>query len=82
VAHIDLEVTYNVRLTGAEFRLVTLALAGKLRSREEIRDALVLNERLCELRARFVAQLNETTAGAHAKASELCAEALGAQTDS
>lgn len=81
MAHIDLEVTYNVRLTGAEFRLVTLALAGRLRSRDETRDALLLNERLCELRARFAAQLSETTAGAHAKASELCAAALGAQDD-
>ena len=81
MAHIDLEITYNVRLTGTEFRLVTFALAGKLRSSEETRDALLLNERLCDLRARFVAQLNDAAAGAQVKASELRAAALSAPQD-
>ena len=77
MAQVDLEVTYSVRLTSAEFRLVTFALAGKISSKEDVREALSLNERLCELRARLTAQLSEVTAGARAKASELRATALG-----
>ena len=80
MAHIDLDITYSVRLSSAEFRLMTFALAGKLRSKEELRDALLLNERLCDLRARHVAQLSEATTGAHSKASELRA-ALDAQDE-
>jgi len=79
MAHVELEVAYSVHLTGAEFRLVTLALAGKLRAREDVHEALLLNERLCDLRARFAAQLSEVSAGARDKASELCAAVQGAQ---
>lgn len=78
MAQVDLEITYSLRLTSAEFRLVTLALAGKISSKEDVREALSLNERLCELRARLTAQLSEITAGARAKASELRATVLGA----
>lgn len=73
MAHIELDVSYTLRLTSAEFRLLTLSLAGKLRSREEVREALLLNERLCDQRARYVAQLNDVAHGAHNKAAELCA---------
>lgn len=71
MAHVDLEITYSMRLTTAEFRLITLALAGKLNSRDDLREALVLNERLCELRARLAMQLSEVSTGAHTRASEL-----------
>jgi hypothetical protein len=70
MAQIDLEITYSVRFTSAEFRLVTLALAGRIDSRDEM-QALSLNERLCDLRARLTAQLSDVTAGALRKASEL-----------
>lgn len=73
MAQIDLEISYSMRLTSVEFRLVTLALAGKLNSRAEVREALVLNERLCELRARLATQLNEVSTGAHTRATELLA---------
>lgn len=81
MAQVDLEVTYSVRLTSAEFRIVTLALAGKVSSKDDVREALSLNVRLCELRARLTAQLSEVTAGARAKASELQATVLGAAVD-
>ena len=71
MAQVDLEITYSMRLTTAEFRLVTLGLAGKLNSRDDVREALVLNEKLCELRVRLLTQLNDVSAGAHARASEL-----------
>lgn len=71
MAQIDLEISYSVRFTGAEFRLVTLALAGRIESKDEMQEALALNERLCDLRARLTAQLSDVTAGALRKASEL-----------
>jgi hypothetical protein len=73
MAQVDLEITYSMRLTTAEFRLTTLGLAGKLNSRNDLREALALNEKLCELRARVVTQLSEVSTGAHARASELLA---------
>lgn len=76
MAHIDLEITYSMRLTNSEFRLVTLGLANKLNSRDDVREALALNEKLCELRARIVAQLSDVSTGAHARASELRAAGL------
>lgn len=81
MADIDLEISYSVRLTGTEFRLVTLALAGKISSKEEIRGALQLNERLCEVRARLTAELSQVSAGARAKAAQLRAVALGTIVD-
>jgi hypothetical protein len=71
VAKVDLEITYTMRLTNTEFRVVTLALAGKLNSRDDVRQALALNEKLCDLRARLAAQLSDISTGAHARASEL-----------
>lgn len=76
MAQIDLDVSYTMRLTSAEFRLVTLALAGKIRSKEETRAALLLNKRLCELRARFAEQLHDVATGALTKATELSTSAL------
>lgn len=77
MAQVDLDITYNVRLTSAEFRLLTLALAGRIGSKEEISEALLLNERLCQLRARLTAELSDVTAGAYKKASELRTSASG-----
>jgi len=82
MAQVDLDIAYNVRLTGAEFRLVTLALAGRIASEEETRDALSLNERLCQLRARLIAELGDVTAGAYRSASALRTSAHGASVDS
>ncbi len=78
MATIELEITYSVRFTSAEFRLVTLALAGKAVSNEDVRDALSLNERMCDQRAKLAAQLSEVTAGAQSKASELRSATLSA----
>lgn len=50
--HTDAIQTYQVQLTTAEFRLVTLGLAGKLKDSEDQHEALSLNTKLCEQRAK------------------------------
>ena len=68
---IALEIAYTLRLTASEFRLLTLALAGKKLSKEEAREALYLNERLCDLRVHQIKEAQEVAVGAHQKAAEL-----------
>lgn len=48
--HIDAELCYTIRLTSREFRLVGLALAGKLKQ-DDFRPALELNSHLATARA-------------------------------
>ena len=52
MAHIDVKQTYLVQFTSEEFRLVTLGLAGKLKDQEDVADALHLNTKLCEYKAK------------------------------
>ena len=47
MAHLDIKTTYAVQLTPGEFRLVGLALVGKLKG-AEMKDAAELNARLQE----------------------------------
>lgn len=49
--HTDVIQTYQVQFTASEYRLVTLALAGKLKDEDDIADAISLNTKLCEQRA-------------------------------
>ena len=48
--HVDAVQTFHVQFTLDEFRLVTLALAGKIKDEEDVQDALTLNTKLCEQR--------------------------------
>lgn len=50
MAHADCLPTYQLKLTAEEFRLITLALAGKLDEHEKA-EALELNVHLCRIRA-------------------------------
>ena len=68
---VSLHLTYAVQFTGAEYKLVTMALAGMLKpGSNDARDALVLNERLCAQRVAELKVANEIATGAHAKAIE------------
>ena len=67
---VSMEIGYTVRLTAAEFRLVGLALSGRKLSKDEARDALTLNERLCQLRVAEMKVAAEVAQGAHQKATE------------
>lgn len=58
MAHLDVINLYQCQFTPEEFRLVCLALAGKLRPQEML-EALDLNVRLSEMRAKQVALSNE-----------------------
>ena len=73
MSHVDVEVRYNLNLNGREFRLVSLALAGKLPDKER-RDALELNVQLCEQRTKFMAEQSEVVHGAYTKAKDLLTE--------
>lgn len=60
MAHIDVKQTYLVQLTSEEFRLVTLGLAGKIKDSEDVADALQLNSKMCEYKARSLKDQHET----------------------
>jgi len=52
--HTDAMVSYRITLSSAEYRLVTLALAVKLKDQKDIQDALILNLQLCHQRAEHI----------------------------
>ena len=77
MAHLDIKTTYAVALTPEEFRLVGLALAGKLKLGEETKAATELNVRLQEMRLKQVALSHEACEAACRKAQEVQTEAEG-----
>ena len=74
--HVDIKTIYAVQLTPEEFRLVGLALAGKLKG-SELREAAELNARLQELRLKQVTLAHEACQSAFQKAQEVQKEAEG-----
>ncbi len=70
MAHLDIKTTYAVHLTTEEFRLVGLALAGKLKPGTETREAAELNARLQELRLKQMTLAHEACQSACQKAQE------------
>ncbi len=76
MAHLDIKTAYAVQLTPEEFRLVGLALAGKLKG-AELKEAAELNARLQELRLKQVALSHEACEAAFLKAQEVKREAGG-----
>jgi hypothetical protein len=77
MAHLDVKTTYSLHLTPEEFRLVGLALAGKLKPGAETREAAELNARLQEMRLKQVALGQEACEAAFQKAQEARKEAEG-----
>jgi hypothetical protein len=69
MAHLDLKTTYFLHLTPEEFRLVGLALAGKLKGAEP-KEAAELNARLQELRLKQMTLAHEACQFACQKAQE------------
>lgn len=59
MSHIDIKQIYVVQLTAEEFRLVTLALAGKIKEVDDQADALALNTRLCYQRSKGLKDQHE-----------------------
>ena len=49
---LNLDLAFKTTLSGPEFRLVTLALAGKLKEQDEIEAARTLNKKFLEARTR------------------------------
>ena len=70
MAHLDMKTTYFLHLTPEEFRLVGLALAGKLKPGTETTEAAELNSRLQEMRLKQVALNHEACEAAFQKAQE------------
>ena len=71
MAEVKLNVTMTIGLTNAEYRLITLALAGKIvRGSNDDKAAKELNIRLLEMRARQHAEQQSAFAGALDKAIE------------
>lgn len=58
--HTDLMMSYHVKLTHNEYRLMTMALAGILIDQEDINDALELNVKLCQQRLKGLDDAAET----------------------
>ena len=75
MAHLDIKTAYALQLTPEEFRLVGLALAGKLKPGTETREAAELNARLQELRLKRVTLAHEACESAFQKAQEAEREA-------
>ncbi len=76
MAHLDVKTTYSLHLTPEEFRLVGLALAGKLKG-VEMKEAAELNVRLQEMRLKQVTLAHEACEAACQKAQEAEKEAEG-----
>lgn len=57
--HIDVKHTYLIQLTDYEYRLVVMALAGKIKDSEDVKGALSLNTKLCEQRAKSLKDQHE-----------------------
>jgi hypothetical protein len=72
--HLDLKTNYFLQLTPDEFRLVGLALAGKLKG-AELKEAAELNVRLQEMRLKQVTLSREACESAFQKAQEAEREA-------
>jgi hypothetical protein len=70
MAHLDLKTTYFLHLTPDEFRLVGLALVGKLKPGAETAEAAELNARLQEMRLKQVTLAHEACEAAFQKAQE------------
>jgi hypothetical protein len=64
VSDVRCEVAYHTTLTGKEFRLVALALAGKLKAEVDRKAAVELSEKLARQRAIHAEQLAATARGA------------------
>lgn len=62
--HTEIAPAYVVEFTHAEFRLVTLALAGKLDDAKDVEAALKLNVHLCHQRLHNLKQITEVAAHA------------------
>lgn len=71
MAHLDIKTTYAVHLTPEEFRLVGLALAGRLKPGAETAEAADLNARLQEMRLKQIALSHEACEAAFQKAEEM-----------
>jgi hypothetical protein len=69
MAHLDVKTTYFLHLTPEEFRLVGLALAGKLKG-AELKEAAELNARLQEMRLKQATLAQEVCEAACQKAQE------------
>jgi hypothetical protein len=77
MAHLDIRTTYAVHLTPEEFRLVGLALAGKLKPGAETTEAAELNARFQEMRLKQVTLAHEACEAAYEKAREVQKETEG-----
>jgi len=71
MAHLDIKTTYLLHITPDEFRLVGLALAGKLKPGAEMAEAAELNVRLQEMRLKQVVLNHEASEAAFQKAEEM-----------
>lgn len=69
--HTDAQPSYQVVLTAAEFRLITMGLAGMIQDSEDIRAALRLNVQLCQQRAVQLRQAHEIASKALQNATEM-----------
>lgn len=71
MSHIDVKQTYFVQLTSEEYRLVVLALAGKIKESEDAHAALTLNTKLCEQRTKSLKDQHEVAYAAMCQAQLL-----------
>jgi hypothetical protein len=60
---IALQLEFRIKITGQEFRLISLALSGNLK-KQEFHEARQLSRRMLEMRIAYVKQALETADGA------------------
>ena len=69
--HLDIKMSYNLQLTTEEFKLIGLALAGKLEAEIDKKAAQELNIRLQEMRTTQVSMVLDASKCALQKAKEI-----------
>lgn len=72
--HLDIKPLYHLQLTADEFKLLGLALAGKLKTVADKKAAHDLNVRLQEIRDSQLQNLNEKSRAALASAKQAASE--------
>lgn len=77
MAAVNIENQFSIALDSREFRLIGLALSGRLKNKEDLRLASELSVKLMSARAHQLRELQKTADGALERALEVDKELAG-----
>lgn len=81
MVHIDTKVIYHLEMSGEEFRIVGLALLGRLRNKEDILAARRINHRLQQSKARLAGIIHDAAERSADGATEALSKAAKEYTN-